>query len=58
MAPSGEFWVAYQFASRGNASPTTQLIELELAGQKLSDLEDVLDYGMLTLLTYNFQTCW
>ncbi|KAL9711352.1 hypothetical protein Ac2012v2_005897 [Leucoagaricus gongylophorus] len=44
MAPSGEFWVAYQFASRGNASPTTQLIELELAGQKLSDLEDVLDY--------------
>lgn len=57
MAPSGEFWVAYQFASRGNASPTTQLIELELAGQKLSDLEDVLDYGMVNLLTYNFQTC-
>lgn len=38
--------MAYQFASRGGASPTTQLIELEFAGQKLFDLEDVLDYSM------------
>jgi len=46
MTHGGELWVAYQFASRGGASPTTQLIELEFAGQKLFDLEDVLDYSM------------
>jgi len=50
MTHNGEFWVAYRFASRKNASPTTQLIELELAGQKLSDLEDVLDHGTVTEL--------
>jgi len=48
MTHSGEFWVAYRFASRKNASPTTQLIELELAGQKISDLEDILDHGIVT----------
>jgi len=49
MTHGGELWVAYQFASRGSASPTTQLIELEFTGQKLFDLEDVLDYGMASL---------
>jgi len=49
MTLGGELWVAYQFASRRSASPTTQLIELEFAGQKLFDLEDVLDYGMVSL---------
>ena len=50
MTHGGEFWVAYQFASRGGTSPTSQLIELEFVGQKLLDLEDVLDYGMLFLV--------
>jgi len=50
MTHSGEFWVAYRFASRKNASPTTQLIELELAGQKFSDLEDILDHGIVAEL--------
>ncbi|KAF9449107.1 fruit-body specific gene C [Macrolepiota fuliginosa MF-IS2] len=44
MTNSGEFWLAYQFASRGNAAPTSQLIELDYPHQKLIDLEDVLEY--------------
>jgi hypothetical protein len=47
MTQGGELWLAYQFASRSNASPTSQLIELEFSGQKLHDLEDVLEHGMV-----------
>lgn len=38
-----EFWLAYQLASRCTLPPTVQLIEL---GEKLHDLEDILDHGM------------
>ncbi|KXN81490.1 hypothetical protein AN958_04536 [Leucoagaricus sp. SymC.cos] len=47
MTHGGEFWLVYQFASRGNAAPTSQLIELAVAGQKLYDLEDVLEYAAM-----------
>lgn len=47
MTHGPEFWLAYQFLSRGNIAPTTQLIELESPSYKLVDLEDVLEYGKL-----------
>lgn len=50
MTHGGEFWLAYQFASRGNVAPTSQLIDLEFPGHKLIDLEDVLEYGMSLFL--------
>lgn len=36
-----EFWLAYQLASRSYQAPTVQLVEL---GEKLLDLEDILDH--------------
>ncbi|XP_006462863.1 hypothetical protein AGABI2DRAFT_193938 [Agaricus bisporus var. bisporus H97] len=45
MTHGPEFWLAYQFLSRGNIAPTTQLIELESPSYKLVDLEDVLEYA-------------
>ncbi|KAF9054824.1 hypothetical protein BJ165DRAFT_1337235 [Panaeolus papilionaceus] len=39
-----EFWLTYQFASRAHLPPTTQLIELDVNGVRLCDLEDVLDH--------------
>ncbi|KAJ3562049.1 hypothetical protein NP233_g9818 [Leucocoprinus birnbaumii] len=47
MTQGAEFWLAYHFASRGTAPPTTQLVELEFGSEKLFDLEDVLDYAAL-----------
>ena len=41
-----EIWLTYVFASRATAGkePTTQILELEYRGQKLHDLEDVLEH--------------
>ncbi|KXN80656.1 hypothetical protein AN958_08934 [Leucoagaricus sp. SymC.cos] len=44
MTHNGELWLVYQFASRGNAAPTPQLIELEVDGKALHDVEDVLEH--------------
>jgi hypothetical protein len=52
MTHGPEFWLAYHFLSRGNAAPSTQLIELESPENKLVDLEDVLDYGKLILVLF------
>jgi hypothetical protein len=52
MTHGPEFWLAYQFLSRGNTAPTTQLVELESPGYKLVDLEDVLEYGTLLSILF------
>lgn len=39
-----ELWLTYHQASRTSHPPTSQLIELDMKGQKMHDLEDVLDY--------------
>jgi hypothetical protein len=44
-----EFWLAYQLASRSYQAPTVQLVEL---GEKLLDLEDILDHGMYLMCPF------
>jgi len=44
-----ELWLTYHLASRADRPSTAQLVELEFQNHKISDLEDVLEYGMKKL---------